>query len=83
MLICKLESKDQINSAKRERAFAAKCKYFFVLAVVVSVAALLGAQTSMTYPDRTHGISEGPGTTVHLYHLLARYLAEHFPAGPR
>jgi hypothetical protein len=23
----------------------------------------------MTYPDRTHGIYEGPGTTVHLYHL--------------
>jgi dipeptidyl-peptidase 4 len=37
----------------------------------------------MTYPDRTHGIFEGPGTTVHLYHLLARYLAEHLPAGPR
>jgi dipeptidyl-peptidase-4 len=37
----------------------------------------------MTYPDRTHSISEGPGTTVHLYHLLARYLTEHLPAGPR
>jgi dipeptidyl-peptidase-4 len=37
----------------------------------------------MTYPDRTHGISEGPGTTVHVYHLLARYLTEHLPAGPR
>jgi dipeptidyl-peptidase 4 len=37
----------------------------------------------MTYPDRTHAISEGPGTTVHLYHLLARYLTEHLPAGPR
>jgi dipeptidyl-peptidase-4 len=37
----------------------------------------------MTYPDRTHGIFEGPGTTVHLYHLLARYLTEHLPAGPR
>jgi dipeptidyl-peptidase-4 len=37
----------------------------------------------MTYPDRTHGISEGPGTTVHLYHLLARYLTEHLPEGPR
>ena len=36
----------------------------------------------MTYPDRTHSISEGPGTTVHLYHLLARYLTEHLPAGP-
>ena len=37
----------------------------------------------MTYPDRTHSISEGPGTTVHLYHLLARYLTDHLPAGPR
>jgi dipeptidyl-peptidase 4 len=37
----------------------------------------------MTYPDRTHGIFEGPGTTVHLYHLLARYLTEHLPPGPR
>ena len=37
----------------------------------------------MTYPDRTHAISEGPGTTVHLYHLLARYLTTHLPAGGR
>ncbi len=37
----------------------------------------------MTYPDRTHSISEGPGTTVHLYHLLARYLTEHLPAGAK
>jgi dipeptidyl-peptidase 4 len=37
----------------------------------------------MTYPDRTHSISEGPGTTVHLYHLLARYLTDHLPSGPR
>ena len=35
----------------------------------------------MTYPDRTHAISEGPGTTVHLYRLLARYLTDHLPAG--
>ena len=37
----------------------------------------------MTYPDRTHAISEGPGTTVHLFRLLKRYLTEHLPAGPR
>jgi dipeptidyl-peptidase-4 len=37
----------------------------------------------MTYPDRTHGISEGPGTTPHLYHLLERYLTTHLPPGPR
>ena len=37
----------------------------------------------MTYPDRTHAIAEGPGTTPHLYHLLTRYLTSHLPAGPR
>jgi dipeptidyl-peptidase-4 len=37
----------------------------------------------MTYPDRTHAISEGPGTTVHLYRLLTRYLTDHVPAGPK
>jgi dipeptidyl-peptidase 4 len=36
----------------------------------------------MTYPGRTHAISEGPGTTYHLYSLLARYLEEHLPPGP-
>jgi dipeptidyl-peptidase-4 len=30
----------------------------------------------MTYPNRSHGIFEGPGTTSHLYNLLTRYLAE-------
>jgi dipeptidyl-peptidase-4 len=37
----------------------------------------------MVYPGRTHSISEGPGTTLHLHTLLARYLQEHLPAGPR
>ena len=37
----------------------------------------------MIYPDRTHGIFEGPGTTIHLYHKLTRYLTEHLPAGGR
>jgi dipeptidyl-peptidase-4 len=37
----------------------------------------------MTYPARTHAISEGPGTTVHLYHLLARYLTEHLRVDSR
>jgi dipeptidyl-peptidase-4 len=37
----------------------------------------------MVYPNRTHGISEGEGTSLHLYALLARYLREHLPAGPR
>jgi dipeptidyl-peptidase-4 len=37
----------------------------------------------MAYPNRTHGISEGEGTSLHLYSLLARYLREHLPPGPR
>jgi dipeptidyl-peptidase-4 len=37
----------------------------------------------MTYPDRTHAISEGPGTTIHLARLLTRYLTEHLAAGPK
>ena len=30
----------------------------------------------MVYPNRTHGISEGPGTTLHVYRLVARYLLD-------
>lgn len=37
----------------------------------------------MMYPNRTHSISEGPGTTPHVYKLIARYFWEHLPAGPR
>ena len=32
------------------------------------------------YPSRTHGISERPNTTRHLYGLMTRYLAEKMPA---
>ncbi len=37
----------------------------------------------MEYPNRTHAISEGSGTTMHLYSLIGRYIEEHLPAGPR
>ncbi|GMV10865.1 MAG: peptidase S9 [Gemmatimonadota bacterium] len=37
----------------------------------------------MVYPNRSHGIYEGAGTTVHVYTLLQRYLNEHLPAGGR
>jgi dipeptidyl-peptidase-4 len=37
----------------------------------------------MVYPNRTHAINEGPGTTVHLYSLLTRYLTTNLPAGGR
>ena len=39
--------------------------------------------TMMEYPNRTHCICEGPGTTLHLYSLLTRYLEQNLPAGPR
>ena len=35
------------------------------------------------YPNRDHGLSEGKGSTVHVRMLIARYLLEHLPPGPR
>ena len=32
--------------------------------------------TMMSYPNRTHGISEGENTSRHLFELLTRYLLE-------
>ena len=37
----------------------------------------------MVYPNRTHCICEGEGTTVHVYSLLTRYLFTNLPAGGR
>lgn len=37
----------------------------------------------MDYPNRTHAIDEGEGTSLHLHALLARFLMENLPAGPR
>ncbi len=37
----------------------------------------------MAYPNRSHCICEGRGTTQHVYSLLTRYLLEHLPAGGR
>jgi dipeptidyl-peptidase 4 len=39
--------------------------------------------TMMAYPNRTHGIYEGVGTTRHLFGLLTRFLNEKLPPGPR
>jgi dipeptidyl-peptidase-4 len=39
--------------------------------------------TIMPYPNRSHGIFEGPGTQTHLYSLLTRYLNEKLPPGGR
>jgi dipeptidyl-peptidase-4 len=37
----------------------------------------------MEYPNRSHGIYEGEGTSLHVYSLIARYIEEHLPAGGR
>ncbi|MBS7565874.1 DPP IV N-terminal domain-containing protein [Mucilaginibacter sp. Bleaf8] len=37
----------------------------------------------MSYPNRTHGISEGEGTVQHLRTLYTNYLREHCPPGAR
>ncbi len=37
----------------------------------------------MEYPNRTHGITEGRGTSLHVYTLISRYLEEHLPGGGR
>jgi dipeptidyl-peptidase-4 len=39
--------------------------------------------TLMVYPNRSHCICEGSGTTVHIYSLLTSYLEQHVPAGGR
>jgi hypothetical protein len=41
------------------------------------------AFTMMSYPNRSHAISEGRGTTMHLYTLLTTYLNTRMPAGGR
>jgi dipeptidyl-peptidase-4 len=37
----------------------------------------------MDYPNRSHGIFEGRGTSYHLMSLIARYLEDHVPPGAR
>jgi dipeptidyl-peptidase-4 len=36
----------------------------------------------MEYPNRTHAISEGAGTSAHIHRLIARYFLEHLPPQP-
>ena len=36
----------------------------------------------MVYPNRTHCICEGRGTSRHLFQTLTRYLTTHLPPGP-
>ncbi|MHC1704881.1 MAG: S9 family peptidase [Tenuifilaceae bacterium] len=37
--------------------------------------------TMLAYPNRSHGIWEGKGTTLHLYNALTKYLLENLEAG--
>jgi dipeptidyl-peptidase-4 len=37
----------------------------------------------MVYPNRTHAIAEGPGTTLDVNRRIARYFLDHLPPGPR
>jgi dipeptidyl-peptidase-4 len=37
----------------------------------------------MAYPNRSHGIYEGKGTTLHLYTMFTKFLNEHLPPGGR
>ncbi|MFT5143591.1 MAG: dipeptidyl-peptidase-4 [Rhodothermales bacterium] len=37
--------------------------------------------TMFAYPNRSHGIFEGEGTTLHLRNMLTEYLLDHLPAG--
>jgi hypothetical protein len=37
----------------------------------------------MSYPNRSHGISEGDGTSLHVRRTMTRFLEEHLEAGPK
>ena len=37
----------------------------------------------MVYPNRTHAIAEGSGTSAHVHTLIARYFLDHLPPGAR
>jgi dipeptidyl-peptidase-4 len=52
-------------------------------AVVNELIAGNKAFTMMAYPNRSHGISEGKGTTLHLYTMFTRFLDENLPPGGR
>ena len=48
--------------------------------------ALVGANKQfklLSYPNRTHGIFEGEGTTLHLFTSLTQFLEKYLPAGGR
>jgi DNA polymerase III epsilon subunit-like protein len=51
--------------------------YEFDFKILQRMAKELGKRFDlMVYPNRTHSISEGKGTSLHLYTLIARYILE-------
>jgi dipeptidyl-peptidase 4 len=59
------------------------CHYQGTEALMNELVRLNKPFTMMAYPNRSHSISEGANTTLHLRSLLTRYLAEHLPPGPK
>lgn len=51
--------------------------------LINKLVALDKAVDVMVYPNRTHCICEGEGTTLHVFSLLTRYLLTNLPAGGR
>ncbi|HEV7924343.1 MAG TPA: prolyl oligopeptidase family serine peptidase, partial [Verrucomicrobiae bacterium] len=50
---------------------------------LINVLIAANKQFSMlAYPNRSHGISEGPNTTRHLFESLTRFLHQNMPPGP-
>lgn len=39
--------------------------------------------TMISYRNRSHGIYEGPGTTMHLYTMMTNFLKANLPPGRR
>jgi dipeptidyl-peptidase-4 len=37
----------------------------------------------IAYPNRTHSIREGKGTTLHLRNAMTEFLRRNLPAGPK
>ena len=52
------------------------------LALINALIAANKQFSMFAYPNRSHSISEGPGTQRHLLGLMTRYFHEKMPPGP-
>lgn len=59
------------------------CHYQGTEALIHELVRLNKPFTMMAYPNRSHAISEGAGTTRHLRELLTRFLIDNVPPGGR